>query len=488
MKLKKSISFLLCLVLAFACLPLNTFANPVEDDCTAGISCGDLNDSGDIDFKDVSLLIRYCASWEVKINLANADVLKDDTINLKDVSIMIKFLAGWTNVRLGHLDDTETIEEATCAVGGTVKLVCRLCRSSVTVETPVVPHKFEAHSNPLYGQQQVCVYCGIFKESGIIAVPEIEDAEISIDEAIVDTYIGTIDYEDQVIVYSFAAEESGVYYAWVSSILQGQTVNLFIIDDEGYTVASAYDCRRDRGIYFTLEEGKTYSLKVKQYSGTGTCEISLGKQTPTVDVTDYNLINDSIVFEKQQNNYEYVAKVSGLYRFWVKECRQGFSANLFVFDDEGYTVASAYDCRRDRGMYFMLEEGKTYTFRVSQYGDHGDYTVAIGAQKPTVDITDFNIIYDSIQFENQVNLYTFTAKSSETDIWVRRISADQSITINVLDKDGYSVNTYYDMSEDDILELKGLEEGETYTIQIKQYSNLGIYEFVLSPYYEIVYD
>lgn len=470
MKLQKLVSLLLCLVLTFACFPLNAFALSVED-CTAGLSCGDLNESGNIDFKDVSLLIKYCAYWEVEINFANADVRKDDTVDFKDVSALIKYLAGWTNVRLGHLDDTEVIEEATCAVGGVANLVCRLCNSVVRVDTPVSSHSYV---------DGCCSHCGLFENGDGIAVPEIKDKSIDIGEATMAVYSSAIVEEDQVIVHSFTAEESGVYYAWVSSMLQGQAVTLIITDEEGYTVNAAPGCERDDGMDVTLEGGKTYNLEVKQNSGIGTCEVSLGMQTPTVDVTGCNLINDSIVFDNQQNNYEYVPAVSGLYRFWIKECQQGFEAALFVLDDEGYTVNAGSGYSRDDGIEVELTAGETYTFRVEQNGDHGAYTVAIGAQKPTVDISGMTTVIDSIQFEEQVNNYTFTVDSYGFAVRVRDITAGQELSIVILDENGYSVNAGSVSRVDDSIEVTELEEGKIYTICVRHNSGFGSYELYIS--------
>ena len=47
--------------------------------------------------KDVNRIIRYCANWDVEINLANADYNQDGKVNLKDVNALIRLLAGYND-------------------------------------------------------------------------------------------------------------------------------------------------------------------------------------------------------------------------------------------------------------------------------------------------------------------------------------------------------------------------------------------------------
>ncbi|MBQ8920933.1 MAG: dockerin type I repeat-containing protein [Oscillospiraceae bacterium] len=56
---------------------------------------GDVNGDESIDLKDVIILRRYLAGWEVTINDTNADVNGDSSVDLKDVTILRRYLAGW---------------------------------------------------------------------------------------------------------------------------------------------------------------------------------------------------------------------------------------------------------------------------------------------------------------------------------------------------------------------------------------------------------
>lgn len=63
------------------------------------VAPGDVNGDGDINLADVTLLLKYLASWEVTVSEA-ADVNGDDTITLADATLLLKHLAGW-DVTLG---------------------------------------------------------------------------------------------------------------------------------------------------------------------------------------------------------------------------------------------------------------------------------------------------------------------------------------------------------------------------------------------------
>ena len=55
---------------------------------------GDVNADGVIDLKDVVMLRRYLANWDVTINLANADVDMESDVDVRDVVYITRFLAG----------------------------------------------------------------------------------------------------------------------------------------------------------------------------------------------------------------------------------------------------------------------------------------------------------------------------------------------------------------------------------------------------------
>lgn len=61
---------------------------------------GDLNDDGVVDMRDITLLRRYVAGWDVTVNVGNADVNADGVVDMRDVTILRRYVAGW-DVTLG---------------------------------------------------------------------------------------------------------------------------------------------------------------------------------------------------------------------------------------------------------------------------------------------------------------------------------------------------------------------------------------------------
>lgn len=66
----------------------------------SGVKYGDVNGDDSIDLKDVTLMRRALAGWNVTIDQKAADVNKDGSFDLKDVVILRRYLAGGWGVEL----------------------------------------------------------------------------------------------------------------------------------------------------------------------------------------------------------------------------------------------------------------------------------------------------------------------------------------------------------------------------------------------------
>lgn len=139
-----SLMFVLSLVLSLA--------SPVfAADCTLGYTPGDANGDGKVNVKDVMTILKYVASWNVNINLDNADVLNDSKVNVRDAMLILKVSAGWTDVRLGHKDEIIVRTPTTCTTGGLSTLKCTICGSEQDVQTRAPGHNYK---------DGICLGCG----------------------------------------------------------------------------------------------------------------------------------------------------------------------------------------------------------------------------------------------------------------------------------------------------------------------------------------
>ena len=56
---------------------------------------GDLDGNGKVQTKDLILLKRFIAGWNVTCNELAADVNRDGKTNMKDVVLLSRYLTGW---------------------------------------------------------------------------------------------------------------------------------------------------------------------------------------------------------------------------------------------------------------------------------------------------------------------------------------------------------------------------------------------------------
>lgn len=60
------------------------------------VSVGDINNDGNINNRDLALLVQHINGWEVEIIADQADVNGDDKINNKDYALLMQYINGWT--------------------------------------------------------------------------------------------------------------------------------------------------------------------------------------------------------------------------------------------------------------------------------------------------------------------------------------------------------------------------------------------------------
>lgn len=82
--MKKIVSFLMAAVMLMGVAGM-----------TVSAAFGDANADGSATIKDVILLQKYLANWDVTVDPVLADVNKDGGVNIQDVIVLQKLLANW---------------------------------------------------------------------------------------------------------------------------------------------------------------------------------------------------------------------------------------------------------------------------------------------------------------------------------------------------------------------------------------------------------
>ncbi len=260
-------------------------------------------------------------------------------------------------------------------------------------------------------------------------------------------------FEDQENYYTYTAPRDGYYRFDLTQMNANMRINTVIQDRYGTKLKDSTSNKM-----IQLEEGETYTIRVQQYDGLGSYTMLVYTQKPTQDITGYGAVNDSIQYNDQSNFYTFTAPFDGEYRFETTDIKADTRFSIVVRDKFDTKLMDVY-----YGNSVNMEAGETYTIEVQQSMGLGSYKLLIGYQKETVDISDADIVYDSITFVNQVNEYIYIP--SETREYTFKLGEYLSscrLDIVVMDKfDNKLVNNYGSGTAT-------LEANQTYRIQVCQ--------------------
>lgn len=271
-----------------------------------------------------------------------------------------------------------------------------------------------------------------------------------------------IEFTDQQINYQYIPEEDGVYTFTVAHVKNGVTVTIALYDELGYRLDINYGLGRDEAFTATLEKGKTYLYQIIQYGDPGSFTINIGGQKPVTEIPGegISVLTDSIQYEQQENLYSFQPKVSGPYRFEIRQIKSGNSVAMLIQDEDGYQLDHIYGVGVGDGLDIVLEGGRRYLFKVIQNNGFDQYTMLVGCPKTLAEIDGsvYGGVEDSIQFTSQANSYRYIPAVSGTH-WFCVTDADNGmgLTLRILDEDGVTLDTCY-----------GLRKGENYKIDLEQ--------------------
>ena len=302
-------------------------------------------------------------------------------------------------------------------------------------------------------------------------------------------YSGNIVTEDQEDWYSFAASYEGRYRIDISGIQSGTDVRLYLYDELGNVVTSDTYCTNGEGITGKgLEAGKTYSIKVKQDSGYSSYTLTIGMQKAPVDLTGYTIISDSVEFIDQRNVYYFSVPLTGRYRFDMSDIYSGTDVELYVFDSLGNTVASDTFCTNGEGITVRdLQAGSTYEIQVRQDNGFSGYKLNIGYQKSTIDISDYTVVSDSVEYTDQRNVYSFTVPvDGRYRFELSGMTGGTDVELYMFNYLGETVASDTYCTNGEGITVKDLKEGETYEVQVRQDNGFSAYTLSIGKQKETV--
>ena len=310
-------------------------------------------------------------------------------------------------------------------------------------------------------------------------LPNIYSAEV----ATIISYSGSITYDKQKDIYYFEAPYEGRYRMDISGLQSGTAVELYIFDSSGKSIASDTYCKNDEGITAkSLNANETYEVQVRHTSGYSDYKLSIGLQKATVDISGLTQLTDSIEYTDQRNVYIFTAPLDGRYRFELSGMMSGTATELYVFSSLGETVVSDTYCKNGEGVTAKgLVAGETYSVQVRYASGFSGYGLLIGQQKETVNIEDYVIVNDSIEYTDQRNVYSFKATTSG-DITISLCEMTNGCAVELLVfnelEETVASDTYCKNGEG--VTLKNANIGTHYEIQVRYSSGISKYQLTIN--------
>lgn len=292
------------------------------------------------------------------------------------------------------------------------------------------------------------------------------------------THTGSFNERNQSVEYSITPSYSGNHRFDVSEMMNGFEINIKVVSSNGTTVGgSSYGLSNGEGVTVNLNLGEKYTIVVSDYSGSGSYKLTIGQTKESVDVSNCNVINDSIEFADQMIYYYYTASSSGKFRFDLSNMVNGFEINVNVLDELNYSIGgSSYGMDNKSGFTVDMEKGCTYRIKVSEYSKMGNYTISIGRPHPTRTIKATDLMSGSLTYKDQQDKYEFVAPSTgEFNLTLNGMPSGSSCNIIVYDELNYNVGgTSYGLESSESI-TANLTSGKKYLVVISQYSGFGSY-------------
>ena len=134
----------------------------------------------------------------------------------------------------------------------------------------------------------------------------------------------------------------------------------------------------------------------------------------SIDRIGIDQIHDSISQEDEKKTYELNTTEAGTYRIEFSDVPQNVQFTLYLYNSNMEQLAKEYDKTNGGGITLDLDANTLYYIMVEQEDSTGSYTLNIGRQKPTIDLTGYTKVSDSTQFTDQKNIYCYTTTEAGT--------------------------------------------------------------------------
>ena len=225
---------------------------------------------------------------------------------------------------------------------------------------------------------------------------------------------------------------------------------------------------------FIGDGGKTKPTdeEIGTSSEANTSESDLEKDN--VLIIENNKITGKFSKEGEEECFEYVPRVSGIYRFDFEsnDVKTNYKFNICT-ENQNMIISSEYS---SKGKNVELNAGEKYIIKVKQYSGFPEYEINIGVPNEICEV-EGNNIEGTLLYEGEEDKYTYIAPV--TGQYRFNFASDN-------DQSNYKFYLYTENNEklagqyySDNGKTLDLDKGETYTIVIAQYSGYASYKVTI---------
>ena len=215
----------------------------------------------------------------------------------------------------------------------------------------------------------------------------------------------------------------------------------------------------------------SYTEELPETVETGTTQVPVNS---TGVILEYN---GRITKENQEDSYPIFITKRGTYRFEISGLNAEKEISMYLKDGGGGEITRNTWIKNGSGITKSdLEAGKTYYVVIRQASGFSPYTLKIGTQQDTVDISGVDSIDGEIVFTDQVNKYSFSPTIEGTyRIEVNDLYAEKKISMYITDEGDGIVKQNTWIQNGDGITTDQLRAHHQYTILIKQAQGLSRY-------------
>lgn len=315
-------------------------------------------------------------------------------------------------------------------------------------------------------------------------IEAISEVQTSIERIEIQQISDKISSDKEKKSYEFVSTEEGRYRFELSDIPNDIHFRMYLYNSDMEQLQYGEYKANGNGLTCDLNANTQYYIVVEQQKNTGSYTLNIGTQKKTMDISNCTELNDAIQYTDQRNMYSFTSAEEGRYRFELSNIPNDIYFRMYLYNSDMEQLQYGEYKANGNGLTCDLNANTQYYIVVEQQKNSGSYTLNTGSQKKTVDISNYSVLKDSMQYTDQRNVYSFTPTQTEKYIF----------ELSDLPNDTYFRMYLYnaDMEQFQFGEYRGnggnitydLNMNSQYYIVVEQQKNFGNYTMSYGIYKE----